>query len=199
MNSFSKVFFRGFVTLLPIAITIYIIYSAVVILENIFGGLLRQLMPTYIPGFGFIFTLSVIYLFGLMLNNFLLAKILNTLEKHMLAIPFIKAVYSPLKDLMNLFSKKDQAGPKRVVLVRMESTNSFAIGLVTRESFDDLAIKNNLAGRVAVYLPLSYGLGGYTLLIPKEHITEVDLSIEKAMSLAITGWVKAESRNENSQ
>lgn len=194
MGSFSKVFFRGFVTLLPIAITIYIVYSAVIILENIFGGILRQILPTYIPGIGFLFTLTIVYLFGLMLNNFLAAKILGSLEKQLTSIPLIKAVYSPLKDLMNLFSKKAQNGPKHVVLVRLEGMNSFALGLVTRESFEDLSIHKYTPGKVAVYLPFSYGIGGYTLLVPKEQLTEIDLPIEKAMSLAITGWVKVDNK-----
>jgi uncharacterized membrane protein len=196
MDSFSKVFFRGLVTLLPIAITIYIVYSAMIILENIFGSILRQLMPNYIPGLGFFFTLAMIYLFGLMLNNFLAAKILGTLERRLTSIPFIKAVYSPLKDLMNLFSNKDQHGPNRVVLVKMDSMNSFAMGLVTRENFSDLPLRNSVQGKIAVYLPFSYGVGGYTLLVSKEQIIEVDLPIEKAMSLAITGWVKVDPKKE---
>ena len=197
MNSFSKVFFRGFVTLLPIAITIYIIYSAIIIFDNIFGVILRHLLPVYVPGLGFLVTLTIIYTFGLMLNNFLTAKILNSLERRMVAIPFFKAIYSPLKDLMNLFSNRHQTGPNRVVLVKIAEQNAFALGLVTRENFNDLSIKPLMDGKVAVYLPFSYGVGGYTLLVQKSQIIEVDLPIEKAMSLAITGWVKVEPKHDD--
>ena len=67
------------------------------------------------------------------------------------------------------------------------------MGVVTRESFRDLPFGQKLAGKVAVFLPLSYGLGGYTLLVPREKVTLIDIPIEKAMSLAVTGWVKADA------
>jgi uncharacterized membrane protein len=67
------------------------------------------------------------------------------------------------------------------------------MGVVTRESFRDLPMGKQLTGKVAVFMPLSYGLGGYTLLVPRERITLIDIPIEKAMSLAVTGWVKADS------
>jgi uncharacterized membrane protein len=70
------------------------------------------------------------------------------------------------------------------------------LGLVTRENFSDLPIKSLMDGKVAVYLPFSYGVGGYTILVQKSQIIEVDLPIEKAMSLAITGWVKVDSKSE---
>jgi uncharacterized membrane protein len=109
-------------------------------------------------------------------------------------VPFIKAIYSPLRDVMNLFSKG--AGPtglQKVVLVDLGETGIRSLGVVMRESFKDLpAIENNAEDRVAVYVPMSYGLGGFTLMVPRSKITPLDMPIEKAMSLAITGWVKVE-------
>ncbi len=195
MQAFNKIFFRGLITLLPIAITIYIVYSAVVILENLLGSILRQILPEYIPGLGFLLTLVLIFFWGLLLNNFLTARVLHSLESKLVQVPFIKAIYSPLRDLMNLFDRKDQKELKSVVLVKLSENGPHAMGVVTRENFRDLPFSNSMNDKVAVYFPFSYGLGGYTFLIPRNMITEVDLPIEKAMSLAITGWVKAEDQN----
>lgn len=194
MQAINKVFFRGFITLLPIAITIYIVYSAVVILENLLGSILRRILPEYVPGLGLLFTLVLIFLFGLLLNNFLTARILHALEARLVQVPFIKAVYSPLKDLMHLFSRKEQGALQSVVLVKVGDSGALAMGVVTRESFRDLPFSDAMTDKVAVYFPLSYGLGGYTLLVPRSSVTVVELPIERAMSLAITGWVKAENQ-----
>ncbi len=194
MNSFNKIFFRGFITLLPIAITIYIVYSAIIILENLLGSSLRILLPIYVPGLGFLLTLVLIFLFGLLLNNFLTARLLNMVETKFLQVPFIKAVYSPLRDLMNLFNKNEANKElQSVVLVQLGNTGAQAMGLVTRDNFNDLPSLKNNVDKVAVFFPFSYGMGGYTLLIPKNQITKIDIPIEKAMSLAITGWVKADA------
>lgn len=198
MKKLNKIFFQGLVTLLPLAATVYIIYSGVFILDNMLGNLIRIIIPpsAYVPGLGFLATLVLIFLFGLLLNYYVAGNILSVLEQKLLKVPFIKAIYSPLKDLMNLFSKNDSKSPQQVVLVKIPGTSFQSIGVVTRATFEDLSFYNKIEGRVAVYIPFSYALGGYTVLIPKEDLIEIDIPIEKAMSLAITGWVKAQ-KNEN--
>ena len=192
MRAFNKIFFRGLITLLPIAITIYIVYSAIVILENLLGSLLRQILPEYIPGLGLLFTLVLIFLFGLLLNNLITVRFLHILESRLVQVPFIKAIYSPLRDLMNLFNRGESNEMKSVVLVKVGDTGAQALGVVTRENFRDLPFTQDMSDKIAVYFPFSYGVGGYTLLVPRHLITQVNLPIERAMSLAITGWVKAE-------
>jgi uncharacterized membrane protein len=196
MTSFNKIFFRGLITLLPIAVTIYVVYSSVIILDGMLGSILRLVLPAsiYFPGLGFILILVLIYSFGLLLNNFVMARILSSLEKQLAEVPFIKAIYSPLRDLMNLFSKKDNHQMGSVVLVRMGDSNARAMGLMTREKFDDLKINTQIVDdKIAVYFPLSYGLGGYTLLVPQSLVEKVDIPVETAMRLAITGWVHTDT------
>ena len=94
---------------------------------------------------------------------------------------------------MNLFNKKDNQELQSVVLVNVGSSGAQALGLVTRENFRDIPTMKSLDDKVAVYFPFSYGVGGYTFLVPKSQITKFEIPIEKAMSLAITGWVKADS------
>lgn len=203
----DKIFFRGLLTLIPITLTIYILYSVVLILENFLGTTLRQFWPGYVPGVGFILTLICIFIFGLRLNNFFTARFLGLLEKQLSQIPFVKAIYSPLRDIMNLFSKNSDSGLKHVVLVRLldqpGNQGALGFGLVTRDQFQDLnlggakdhendLLQDLLKDKVAVYFPLSYAMGGMTLLVPKKNVQAVDIPFEKAMSLAITGWIKAE-------
>ncbi|MNT99862.1 hypothetical protein D3C72_2428260 [compost metagenome] len=67
---------------------------------------------------------------------------------------------------------------------------------MTRDHFRDLpAIEAHAEDRISVYIPMSYGLGGFTILVPRSKATPVDMPIEKAMSLAITGWVKADKQD----
>ena len=199
MKQLQKIFLQGLVTFLPIALTIYIIYAGVAIVDSFLGDALRQILPVYIPGLGFLITIVLILLLGLMLNNLLAGGIFQKLEQKLTKVPFIKAIYSPLRDLMNLFSKGGgPGGLQKVVLVDLvEGENTIrAMGLVTRENFKDVpAIEQNAGDRIAVYIPMSYGLGGFTLMVPRSRITPLDMPIEKAMSLAITGWVKAD-KNE---
>jgi uncharacterized membrane protein len=195
MKQLQKIFLQGLVTFLPIALTIYIIYAGVSIVDSILGDALRQVMPVYIPGLGFLLTIVLIFFLGFLLNNLLAAGIFHKLEQKMTQVPLFKAVYSPLRDLMNMFSKSGGPGGamQTVVLVDIAESGIRAMGLVTRESFSDIpAIQAQANDHVSVYIPMSYGLGGFTLLVPRNRITPIDIPIERAMSLAITGWVKAD-------
>lgn len=194
MESIKSAFFRGFFTLLPLALTAYIFYSGILLLEGLFANILRKILPEayYIPGFGFTLTLLVIFGFGLLLNNFLAARILSAIQDRLVQVPFIRTIYSPLRDLMNLFTKKHHGQPQAVVLVPW-GPSGYSMGLVTRETFNDLNLGETAREKVAVYIPFSYALGGFTVLVPKNSVKPVDLPIDRAMTLAITGWISSES------
>jgi uncharacterized membrane protein len=200
MNRIQKIFVSGLISFLPIAVTIYIVYAGVTIVENLLGTFLIQILPpqTYVPGYGFLATLILIFLLGLLVNNIVTASSLQRLQEKLTEIPLIKVVYAPLRDLMNLFSNNHGSNSlQKVVMVKFD-TGKEAIGLVTREHFSDLEAALHLGSeKVAVYLPLSYGMGGYTLLVDKSQIRAVDLPVEKAMSLALTGWIKSDHTQKN--
>jgi len=204
MNQFLKtlrqIFLKGLFTFLPIAVTIYILYAGIVIMESMLGTTIQRFFPAlYVPGIGLLLTVVFIFMLGLLLNNILTASFFGSVERQLMKVPFIKAIYSPLRDLMNLFSSGGSKEMKSVVLVEIGNGDIKALGLVTRDNFNDLPVKDQLEGRVAVFIPFSYGLGGYTILAHRSKITEVDMPAEKAMSLAITGWVKVAQKPEGEQ
>jgi uncharacterized membrane protein len=194
MNKIQKIFVSGLISFLPLAVTIYIVYAGVTIVENLLGNFLRSLLPAdaYIPGFGFLATMVLIFLLGLLLNNFVTAGLLQRLQEKLTEVPLIKVVYSPLRDLMNLFSKRGGSQLQKVVLVQFDGGKE-VLGLVTREHFNDLDSNLKISvEKVAVYVPMSYGLGGYTLLVHKTQVTPIQIPVEKAMSLALTAWIKTD-------
>lgn len=196
MSRLQKIFISGLVAFLPIALSIYVITAGIGIMENLFGNFLRRILPdgTYIPGFGFLATIALILLLGFLVDNFVTATFFRRVQEKLREVPLIKIVYSPLRDLMNLFAKgQEQQTMQKVVLVHFTKSQS-VLGLVTRESFSDLELKMILpADKIAVYIPMSYGLGGYTVLVNKSDVEAVDIPIEKAMSLALTGWIQTDT------
>ncbi|MBC7419628.1 MAG: DUF502 domain-containing protein [Bdellovibrio sp.] len=199
MKYIQKIFISGLITFLPIAVTIYIVYAGFNIVENLLGNFLRQALPSeyYYPGFGFLATLVLIFFLGFLLNNLVTAGLLVRLQEKLTEVPLFKVVYSPLRDLMNLFSNGQKTNSlKKVVLVKV-SEGKQVLGLVTREHFEGLNL-NFLSDntKLAVYIPMSYGLGGYTLLIEKSQLEPVDIPVEKAMSLALTAWIKTDYKQK---
>ena len=189
----NSAFLKGLLTLLPIALTISLLIWIVRSLESTFGDVLTSMMPTefYIPGLGLVLAIIAIIATGLLVENYLAGSLLKRLEESLKRAPVIRAIYSPLKDLTDLFSRAqgpDQA--QKVVFVRISPTIEL-VGLVMRETFNDLPSVRMSQGTVAVFVPFSYGFGGYTLLVQAEAIRDAGISAERALQLAITGWVRA--------
>lgn len=195
MNSIGKIFARGLLTLIPIVLTLYIVTQVILIFDGFLGTLLETLLPPdyYLPGLGLVLSFTLIYLFGLFLNYYLAQRFIYFFERQILKIPLLKAIYSPLRDLVQLFGKNNNK-MGHPVLVNLPHLGVKAFGVVTRENFPEMPTLSDQL--VSVYIPLSYALGGYTLFVPRSQIEDINLPIEKAMSSAITGWIKSPNQRE---
>jgi len=68
------------------------------------------------------------------------------------------------------------------------------IGLLTRERLDGLPEGTEQAGKVVVYLPMSYQIGGYTLFVPRAWVEPLNIGVEEAMRETLTGWLEHSAR-----
>ena len=197
MKLINRLFLKGLVVVVPVIVSIYIFLLAINKAEGIFAPLLKQILgdDLYIPGFGILVTIILLILVGVLVSNFITGSVIkfliNTFEK----VPFIKAIYNPLRDLISLFGGSGPESMKKVVMVNLPLTGGEVIGLVTREEFSDLPPNLIGTGSIAVYIPMSYMLGGMTTIVPKSSIREVDIPVERAIKLAITGWIKADKNS----
>lgn len=194
MNLISRLFWKGLFVVMPITITLYILLVVLGKAESIFGDLIKSIIGPnfYIPGLGILLTIFLMVLVGLLVSNFITGRIIGFFINQFERFPVIKVIYNPLKDLMSLFSGGGPDSMKKVVIVNFEKLGFKAIGLVTREEFSDLPVDTIENDTIAVYIPMSYMLGGFTTLVPKNSVQAVDIPVEQAIKLALTGWIKAD-------
>jgi len=200
MNTINRAFLKGLLTVLPITITIYLVVWIVKFAESLFGEPLREILPeaTYVPGLGLIIALLAILGVGVLVNHYIASRFVSWLEETLQRVPFFKAIYNPLRDVMNLFAADHGQSLKRVVIVDLPHVGCSVVGLVTRDRFEDLSISSAVRDHLAVFVPFSYAVGGITILVPKSQVREVGLSPEKAMQLAITAWIKVDKQSSRS-
>lgn len=194
MKHINQIFFKGLIVVLPITLTFYLLFWASVKIESLFGSVIEWLVGQwlYIPGLGIVVTLIFIFLVGLLVNNYFTGRFFSWLTRSLERVPLIKVIYNPLKDLMALIPGRssDKSNPQRVVLVPMPGMGVDVLGLVTREELDELPGSN----LISVYVPLSYMLGGITVLIEKDKVKKVDIPVDQALKLSVTAWIKAKEQ-----
>jgi uncharacterized membrane protein len=191
MNHLGKLFLQGLAVTIPVGLTLAIAWWMAASAERLLGGVLIRLLPDgwYIPGLGLVSTMALILLVGLLSHVIIFQKLFEWGESVVARLPLIKTIYSALKDFFGYFSPGAEQSFSKVVMVRLPGHEFEALGFVTRETFEDLPLDPQAENPVAVYLPMSYQIGGYTLYLPRSSLTPVDLPFEDAMRLAVTGGV----------
>ena len=187
-KSIGTTLITGFITILPVVLTIYLLYWLVVTSEEIMGTALRYLLPevVYFPGMGTLAGLLMVFGVGLLMKAVLVRQLFAFGENILFHLPIIKTVYRAIRDLFDFFSpKQDNFG--RVVIVEIAGMEM--IGFVTQEHEERLPEAFRGRDAVLVYLPMSYMIGGYTLLVPREHIQPCKMSMDEAMRFALTAGI----------
>ena len=147
----------------------------------------------YWPGLGLLTGLILLYFVGLAVNAWFVHRALRMSDALFARIPVVKTIYLAIRDFMRFFPSSGQASDlRRVVLIQFGPGK--VIGFVTAES-DAMLRRSAPAGddMVAVYLPMSYMVGGYTIFLPRELVETTSLSVEEGMRIALMGGVRSNS------
>ena len=187
-KSIGKTLITGIITVLPIVLTIYLLYWLVVSSEQVMGAALRWALPEviYFPGLGTIAGLVLVFLVGLLMKAVLIRQLFAFSEEILYHLPIIKTVYRAIRDLFDFFSPK-QENFGRVVIVNFN--NMEIIGFITQEDPQRLPEALRDQDSVLVYIPMSYMIGGFTLLIPREDVRPCQMNMEEAMRFALTAGI----------
>ena len=197
MKRLSKCFVQGLLAILPVVLTVYILYWLINTAETVLGSAAKLVLPEglYVPGMGVAAGVLIVFGLGLLLNLWLFRRLFEVGEKWLGKVPFIKYLYNLLKDLARFFDSTKKKEFSKVVMVDLLNNKDVGlIGFVTREDFGDLPEQVGDKDKVAVYLPMSYQIGGFTVILPKSRVTNVDMSIEEAMRFALTAGVSTENK-----
>ena len=190
LSSAGRIFITGLLTLLPLVLTLYFSVWLLTVLERFFGKQVKLILPDdwYLPGMGLAVAIAVIFFVGVLMHGYVFRVLFRRIELLLLRVPLVRSVYSALRELLGLFGEqKGQA--LQVVMVRFQDAN--LLGFVTRE--DCSALKGaDCKDRIAVYLPMSYQVGGYTVFVPQEAVTKIDMSREDALRFILTAGLKSQ-------
>lgn len=191
MKSLPRLLLTGLLTILPVVITIAVLVWLASFLEAMLGGLIAWLLPdgAYRTGMGLAASLFLILALGAIMTTWLAQRLLELFERTLLRVPLIKGLYGAVKDITALFSPESKRQFSTVVAFRMPGSDARLIGFVTRSDCTDLPAGLNGPDLVAVYLPMSYQVGGYTLLLPRDQLEPVDMSSADALRFTLTAGV----------
>ena len=196
-------FLKGLAVVLPVSVTVAVLYWLGASLERVLGGLMLLLLPDvlYLPGMGIAAGIALTFAAGVAMRIWITRQLLAIAERLVERIPLAKTVYGGVRDLLEFLSRSGKSrGMDQVVLVSLEGGVKL-VGFVTDAEGPILRsieqADGDVAGadgdeddpQVAVYLPLSYQIGGFTVFLPRSRLRRLDMGIEEAMRWVLTAGV----------
>jgi uncharacterized membrane protein len=185
----GRIFLTGLLTVIPAVATLYLLAWLIGAIDRTFGKPLRWLIPdeAYLAGMGIVVAAILVFAIGVLMHGVLFRRLFRMAERAMLSVPVVRSIYGAVKDMIGLLG--DEKGPAlQVVSLTLPGSDWRVLGFVTRSDFADLPAGVGGTADVAVYLPMSYGIGGYT--VPRQSITPIDMSREAAMKFLLTAGLK---------
>ena len=188
-RKFRSALMRGLVVVLPIGFTIWLLWWIGSTMESLLRRLILLVVPPeyYLPGMGIVAALVLLLAAGTLFNALIVQSALASWERFLDRIPVVKTIYGATRDFVKLLPTGKRSDLQRVVLARFGEAR--VIGFVTQDDASELGIVEPAENLVAVYFPMSYQIGGYTALLPRSRIEPLDIPVEAAMRLVLTGGI----------
>jgi uncharacterized membrane protein len=189
---------KGLGAVLPVGITLYLIWWLGVTVERVVRPLILLWLPEHLywPGMGLLVGLGLLFCIGVLVNAWLVRHLLRLGEAWIERIPLVKSVHGALRDFIQFFSAANQREDlQQVVLVQFDEIR--LLGFITAEDLGDLSASLGDEEMVGVYFPMSYQIGGYTAYLPRSRLQPLDMPVEDAMRRVLTaGLSSARSKRQ---
>ena len=195
---FLRNFVFGLLTLLPIVATFYVFFAILQFSDSFLFNLLPNdfaAKENRVPGAGIILTIVIILATGVFTRNFFGKKMLGMMDKFISSIPVVKTIYNTIRQLLEgIFSMDRQRAFRKVVLLEYPRKGLFTLAFVAGNL-------NTSKARIkefhTVFLPTSPNpTSGFFLMVPLEEVYDIDIRVEDAFRLIISGGVVGEEMKQ---
>jgi uncharacterized membrane protein len=190
----KHIFLAGLAVVVPIGLTLYILVFIIGMMDGLLTIMPVKLHPDtilgfHIPGLGIMVTLVLILICGLMAQSILGKKIVRFSEGMLDRIPVVRSIHSAIKKIVDSMFMYRSRSFRKVVLVEFPRKGVYTVAFVTGTPNEEIQIKT---GRkcLNVYVPTTPNpTSGYFIVFPEEDLIQLDMTVEEAFTLVISGGI----------
>jgi uncharacterized membrane protein len=183
-------FLRGIGVIIPLGLTYWFFQALLNAVDGILRPQLEEWIGRQVPGLGFISMIVLILIVGLLTRNLIGRLFLAWFENLLHTIPFVRSVYSAIKDLVSAFAIGGKSKTfRQVVMTQYPRPGLYCIGFVTNEMPCTMPDGRRI-DFLNVYIPNPPNpTSGFLVLIPREEAITLNLSIEEGLKLVLSGGI----------
>jgi len=187
--------FAGIIVTAPIGLTVYLTVLVIQFVDARVEVLIpprynpETYLPFGIPGLGLVLMLVFLALVGFVATNVFGRILIHTGERIVARMPVVRSVYGGLKQVFETVLRQSSTAFRQVVLVEYPRRGIWAIAFLTSETEGEVQ-RRTTDRLVSVFLPTTPNpTSGFLLLVPKEDVIYLDMTVEEAAKMIISGGV----------
>ncbi|KKO45385.1 membrane protein [Arsukibacterium ikkense] len=190
MKIIVKSLLKGLAIILPLIITIEVLRWLLTMVESGLAPVLQLMLPGewYLPGMAILGFVLVCIAIGYSTRWPSFDWLWQLPGKILMRLPGTKQVYGMLQDIIDVMSGKNFTDGS-VVMVKLPSSEIELIGIVTKHGGQPHDRMSSLMqqDQLAVFLPMAYNVGGYTVVVPRSCTRNIDMKPAEALQLVLSG------------
>lgn len=190
MKKLANYFFQGLLFVVPAVVTFYVVSMAIVWMDNLLPIKIPVQVPgsldIELPGLGILIILAVITFLGYLGTRFVRNPFFLMFESLIERTPFLKIIYSSVKDLIEAFVGEKKRFNEPVLVTINNNPPVQRFGFITENDLSQLGLEKE---KMAVYLPFSYGFNGQLVVVDAVQVKKLDASGTEVMKFVISGGV----------
>ncbi len=181
----------GLLVWVPLGITLWVLDALVSALDQSLLLVPESIRPDkllgyHIPGFGVLLSFLILLATGAVAANFAGARLIAMWESLLARIPFVKSIYSSVKQVSDTVLSDQGTAFRKALLVEWPRSGSWTIAFLTGQPAGEVA--RHLPGEhVSIYVPTTPNpTGGYFVIVPKASVRELDITVDEALKYIIS-------------
>jgi uncharacterized membrane protein len=190
LGEMRTAFVRGSVVIIPVALTYWFFSAFLNAIDGILSPVYEKILGWPVPGLGFMSMVLLVLIVGFLSRNLVARVLFSWFERLLGSVPFVRGVYSAIKDLIGAFTVGGKGKTfRQVVLVEYPRNGLYTIAFVTNEMRFSYSAKRTM-DFVNVYIPNPPNpTSGVLILVPKKDAVVLDLTIEQGLKLVLSGGI----------
>ncbi len=186
----------GLIVSLPLVATLYIIVTIINMIERVFRPVMVFLIGREIYGLGIIITITFILGVGVVATNVLGKRLINYGERLLIKIPLFRHIYTTIQQIINALFIKNKKAFDKVALIEYPRKGIYQIGFLTCSGMGEVQRKT-AKEVVNIFVPTTPNpTSGMLILIPKEDVTYLDMTVEEGLKLIVSGGTLVPKRGD---
>jgi uncharacterized membrane protein len=181
----------GLLIWVPVMVTVWVVRFVSGILDQSIVLLPPSWRPEavfgqYVPGFGIVLALLVLFLTGLLARDLLGEKMIEAVESLVRRIPVIGPVYGGAKTFSETVLTDKGRSFKQVVMVEFPRKGAWSIGFLMSEDWEEVRARTG-TDMVQVFVPTTPNpTTGFLIVVHRSEVMFMETTVDEAFKMIFT-------------